>query len=217
MSPDRTRVGATVPASTRAANLRALRSLSRAMFSGFVRDRSALIFTILIPVLFLVLFGSIYKSSSAPKVSVLEVGKVRLLDQAEAAAPGQLGKVLAVTDSASLAAALGDVRKGSYDAAVQQQGNTLVVHYSIASQTTAGVVQAVFSSIVQQADQAAAGRSGGYALSTRQVEDNRSSRSSTWRPACWAGPSPQAPPSVPRSRWSAGGRTSCCAGSGSPR
>ena len=43
------------------------------------------------------------------------------------------------------------MRKGSYDAAVQQQGTTLVVHYSIAYQTMAGVVQAVFSSIVQRA------------------------------------------------------------------
>ena len=33
----------------------AFRSLSRAMFRGFVRDRTALIFSILIPVLFLVL------------------------------------------------------------------------------------------------------------------------------------------------------------------
>jgi ABC-2 type transport system permease protein len=156
---------------TRASNLRALRSLSRAMFSGFVRDRSALVFTILIPVLFLVLFGSIYKSTSAPKVSVLEVGRVGLLDRAEAAAPGQLGKILAVTRSASLPAALSEVRKGSYDAAVQQRGGTLLVHYSIADQTTAGVVQAVFSSIVQQADQAAAGRSGGFRLQSQQVED----------------------------------------------
>ena len=61
------------------ASFQALRSLSRAMFRGFVRDRSALIFTILIPVLFLVLFGSIYKSTSAPKVSVLEVGKCSTL------------------------------------------------------------------------------------------------------------------------------------------
>lgn len=38
-------------------------------------------------------------------VTVLEVGHVRLLDQAEAAVPGQLGKVLTVTRSASLAAA----------------------------------------------------------------------------------------------------------------
>jgi ABC-2 type transport system permease protein len=151
--------------------LTAMSSLSRAMFSGFVRDRSALVFTILIPVLFLVLFGSIYKSSSAPRLNVLEVGKVGLLDQAESAAPGQLHKLLTVTRSASLGTALRDVRQGSYDAAVQQRGSTLVVHYSVASPTTAGVVQAVFSSIVQQADQAAAGQPARYALHSQQVED----------------------------------------------
>jgi ABC-2 type transport system permease protein len=150
----------------------ALRSLSRAMFSGFVRDRSALIFTILIPVLFLVLFGSIYKSSSAPRITVLEVGKVQLLDQARAAAPKQLGKVLTIKHAASLSAALAEVRKGNEDAAVTEQGGTLVVHYSIADQTTAGVVQAVFSSIVQQADEAQAGASGGaFRLQAQQVED----------------------------------------------
>jgi ABC-2 type transport system permease protein len=142
------------------------------MFAGFVRDRSALVFTILIPVLFLVLFGSIYKSSSAPKVSVLEAGQVQLLDQAEAAAPRQLGKVLTIRHSASLGAALADVRKGNDDAAVTEQGGRLIVHYSIADQTTAGIVQAVFSSIVQQADAARAGAgSGAYSLQTQQVED----------------------------------------------
>ncbi|HEY7323756.1 MAG TPA: ABC transporter permease, partial [Streptosporangiaceae bacterium] len=149
----------------------ALRSLSRAMYLGFVRDRTALLFTILIPVLFLVLFGSIYKSSGTPKVSIIEVGRVALLNQAEAAAPGQLGKVLSVTHSADLSGSLDAVRKGNDDAVVQQQGRTLVVHYSIADQTKAGVVQAVFGSIVQQADAAAAGRSAGYQLSARQVED----------------------------------------------
>jgi ABC-2 type transport system permease protein len=149
----------------------ALRSLSRAMYLGFVRDRTALLFSILIPVLFLVLFGSIYKSSNAPKVTVIEVGRVALLDQAEASAPGELSKVLSVTHSSDLTASLESVRKGSDDAVVQQQGRTLVVHYSIADQTRAGIVQAVFSSIVQQANAAAAGSSGGYQLSALQVED----------------------------------------------
>jgi ABC-type multidrug transport system permease subunit len=149
----------------------ALRSLSRAMYLGFVRDRTALLFTILIPIFFLVLFGSIYKSSSTPKISVIEVGRVALLDQAEASAPGQLGKVLTVTHSANLSASLDAVRKGSNDAVVQQQGRTIVVHYSIADQTKAGIVQAVFGSIVQQADAAAAGTTGGYQLTTAQVED----------------------------------------------
>jgi ABC-2 type transport system permease protein len=149
----------------------ALRSLSRAMFRGFVRDRAALVFSILIPVLFLVLFGSLYKSSTAPKLTVIEVGKVSLLDQAEASAPGQLGKVLRITHSADLSSALQDVRKGSYNAVVQEHGSTLTVHYSIADQTTAAIVQAVFTSIVQQADAQAAGSNGGYQLTTAQVED----------------------------------------------
>ncbi len=149
----------------------ALRSLTRAIFIGFVRDRAALVFSILIPVLFLVLFGSIYKSGGAAKISVIEVGRVALLDHAEASAPAQLGRVMAISHSTDLAASLDAVRKGDDDAAVQQQGSTLVVHYSIADQTTAGIVQAVFSSIVQQADAAAASHAGGYQLTSMQVED----------------------------------------------
>jgi ABC-2 type transport system permease protein len=164
--------GGTPPGSTwLAANVRALRSLSRAMFSGFVRDRSALVFTILIPVLFLVLFGSIYKSSSAPRVSVVEVGKVSLLDQATASSHGELAKVLTITHAGSLPAALSQVRKGSVNAAVTQQGGALFVRYSIADQTTAGVVQAVFSSLAQQANQAASGQPPAVTVHTQRVED----------------------------------------------
>jgi ABC-2 type transport system permease protein len=152
-------------------NLTAFRSLSRAMLRGFVRDRAALVFSILIPVLFLVLFGSLYKGTNAAKVTVVEVGKVSLLDQAEAAAPGQIGKVLTVTHVGSLGTALADVRKGTDDAAVQEQGRTVVLRYSIADQTTAGVVQAVFTSIVQQADASAAGSQASYQLTAAQVED----------------------------------------------
>jgi ABC-2 type transport system permease protein len=146
-------------------------SLSRAMFRGFIRDRTALFFSILMPVLFLVLFGSLYKSSGAPKLTVVEVGRVSLLDPAGAGAPSQLGKVISITHSRDLQTALADVRKGTYDAVVQEQGRAIVVHYSIADQTTAAIVQTVFTSIVQQADAQAAGKLGGYQLTTAQVED----------------------------------------------
>jgi ABC-2 type transport system permease protein len=149
--------------------LDSLATLSAAMFRGFVRDRTALVFTILIPVLFLVLLGSVYKNAGTPKVSVIEVGPVRLLNRA--AAGGQLAKVLTITRSASLPAALAEVRKGSQDAAVQQRGRTLEVHYSIADPTTAGLVQTFFASIVQLADQAAAGPAAAYHLSEHQVEN----------------------------------------------
>jgi ABC-2 type transport system permease protein len=123
----------------------------------------------LLPLLFLALFGSLYKNTTTPKLTVLKVGQVSLLSQ-ENIRQG-LGKVLTVTQAPSLATALSDVRKGNYDAAVQQQGRTLTVHYSIADQTTASIVQTVFSSIVQQADQASARSSTGLLLQTKQVED----------------------------------------------
>ncbi len=144
------------------------RSLSRAMFRGFVRDRTALAFTILLPVLFLTLFGSLYRNTTTPKLSVIEVGNVGLLSHI-ASEPGLSG-VLTVTHNADKMAAVREVRRGDVDAAVQQVGNQLIVHYSLADQTTAGIVQSVFSSIVQQANEARAGPTGSYQLLTKQVE-----------------------------------------------
>jgi ABC-2 type transport system permease protein len=144
------------------------RSLSRAMMRGFVRDRTALAFSILLPVLFLALFGSLYKNNTTPKLSVIEIGNVSLLSHI-ASQPG-LSRVLTVTHDADKMAAVREVRRGTVDAAVQQIGNQLVVHYSVADPTTAAVVQTIFSSIVQQADQARAGPAGSYQLLTKQVE-----------------------------------------------
>ena len=193
----------------------ALRSLSRAMFLGFVRDRGAMIFTILIPVLFLVLLGSIYKSSSTPHLTVVEVGKVSLLDQA--AGHGQLNQILKITKSRDLAAAVSDVRQGNDDAVVQQQGNALVVRYSIADQVTAGVVSAVFSSLVQQANQQATGRPAAFRLATRPVEDTSLKPIQYLAPGLLGWAIASAPPSARRSPWWAGGRTSCSGGCGWPR
>ena len=149
-------------------------------------------FSILIPVLFLLLFGSIYKTSGTPRLSVIEVGRVSLLDQAESAAPSQLGKILTMTHSTDLAAALEDVRKGSSQAVVQQQGQNLIVHYSIADQTTAGIVQAVFTSLVQQADAAAAGSKRRFSSPRCKSRTSRSNPSSTSPLACSGGRSRRA-------------------------
>ena len=145
-------------------------SLSRAMFLGFVRDRAALIFSILLPVLFLLFFGSIYKNTSVPKLNLVAVGQVELLVQARQADPG-LSRILQVSHGRSVAAALADVRKGTDDAAVIQHGNTLVVRFSIADQTKAGLVNSVLGSIVQDANQAASGQPARFTLAASQVED----------------------------------------------
>ncbi len=147
----------------------AYRSLARAMLRGFLRDRGSLIFTVALPVLFLVLLGSIYKGTSTPQVKVAEIGRVPLLDQAARSA--QLRAVLKVSRAASQASALQKVRQGDVDAAVSQQGSRLILHYSIADQVTSGVVRALFSSLVQAANQEATGKPPAFTLATAQVED----------------------------------------------
>jgi ABC-2 type transport system permease protein len=149
----------------------ALGSLSAAMFRGFIRDRAALVFSILLPVIFLLLFGAIYKNSSTSAVSVAEVGPVPLLQQAQHQDPAELARVLKVTRASSLAGALDEVRKGTVDVAVQQRGSDLMVHYSVADPTLAGIANSVLSSIVQQANQQATGQPPRYQLTTSQVEN----------------------------------------------
>ncbi len=149
----------------------ALRSLSRAMFYGFVRDRTAVFFSILFPLMFLFLFGGIFKDQSAPRAKVVEIGQVQLLDAMPAAAREQLGRALELTRTADRATALEEVRKGDLAGAVEQQGGVVTVHYSVADQVKAATVQGVLQALVQEANVAATGAPPRYRLAAQQVED----------------------------------------------
>jgi ABC-2 type transport system permease protein len=145
-------------------------SLSKAIARGFVRDRTAVFFTVLFPLMFLVLFGGIFKNQTAPKSEVIEVGQVAVLDQLPADAG--LGEVLEVTKSDDLAAALEKVRKGDVDAAVEQSGGQLILHFSAADQVKAATVNGLFSSLVDNTNLAAAGvTTPALRLQPQQVED----------------------------------------------
>lgn len=144
-----------------------LTSLSRALFLGFVRDRTALMFSILLPVLFLLFFGAIYKNSNAPRITLITVGQVKLIQQADKVPA--LAKILTVTHDKKLPTALADVRKGSADAVVLQHGGTLVLRYSVADPTTSGIVNQIVGSIVQDAN--LAGHPARFTLRASQVQD----------------------------------------------
>lgn len=136
---------------------RGLGSLSRAMTLGFVRDRTALFFTIFFPLMFLVIFGGIFKDGGASRSEVLQVGPVAVFDRMPAAVHGELDRVLRIDETDDRAGALEQVRKGTVDAAIEQQGGTVVLHYSAVDQVKAGTVRGLLESIVQQANLAAAG------------------------------------------------------------
>ncbi|MCP2322605.1 ABC-2 type transport system permease protein [Hamadaea flava] len=147
-------------------------SLSKAMALGFVRDKTATFFTILFPLMFLIVFGALFKDTGTSKTEVLQVGSVALLDQIPAEGRADVDQVLKITKTDDLAAALEKVRAGDSDAAIEQQGGKVVVHYSAADQVKAATVRGIMESIVQQGNLAAAGVSTpALSLSAEPVED----------------------------------------------
>src|SRR5687768_2993762 len=111
-----------------------LTSLSRAMLLGFVRDRAALFFTIFFPLMFLVLFGGLFKDGGVSRADVLQIGAVPVLDSLPSDARTEIDKVLDIERRDDAASALEAVRDGDVAAAVEQRGDTVVVHYSAADQ-----------------------------------------------------------------------------------
>jgi len=152
--------------------MRAFRSLSIAMAKGFVRDRMALFFSILFPLMFLVLFGGLLTDQGASKSSIVQVGSVAVLDQAPPEARQVLKESLDITKSTNAKAALHKVRKGDADAMIEQRGTKIIVHYSQDDQVKSAVVQGTFQAIVQSANIAASGKAPTFSLDTQQVEDD---------------------------------------------
>lgn len=148
-----------------------LLSLSSAMFRGFRRDRAALFFTLLFPLIFLVIFGGLFNNTGASPQKVLEIGSVPLIDQLPPDARAQLDKVLAITKTDDRAGALDKVRNGDDAGAIEQSGDTLVLHFSAANATVSGAIRGVLESFVQSANVAATGQPPRFSLDTQQVED----------------------------------------------
>jgi ABC-2 type transport system permease protein len=111
------------------------------------------------------------KNQGVSRSKVIEVGQVAVIDQVPAAAKADLTKILDVTKMADPAKALDAVRKGDYAAAIEQHGDTVVVHYSAADQVRAGTVQGVLGSMVQQSNLALSATPGRLKLDAQQVED----------------------------------------------
>ncbi|WP_353647735.1 ABC transporter permease [Nakamurella sp. A5-74] len=151
--------------------MRAFTSLSRAMFKGFVRDRTSLFFTLFFPLFFIIIFGTIFGSSGASKQKVELVGDVSLIRTLPAEARAQLDQVLEISPATDLAASLDQVRQGDIAATVEQQGDRLVVHFSAADQVTSGTVLGVLGSFVDSANVTVTGQQPRYSLSAETVED----------------------------------------------
>jgi ABC-2 type transport system permease protein len=143
----------------------AFKSLSIAMAKGFFRDKATLFFTFLFPLMFLIIFGLLFRDSGTDKIKIGVVGSgpvVSALSQIPAVEVQRFD-----TEDAAVA----EVKAGDLPGAVVQNGNTIELRFAASDQTRAGIVQGLVSSVVDQSNIAATGQPPRFTFRPSQVED----------------------------------------------
>lgn len=148
-------------------------ALSRAIFLGFVRDKAAVFFAVVFPLMFLVLFGGIFSDQDQSRVELVQVGDVPLFEGMPGEAREAFDDTFEVTRTDDLDDALEQVRKGDADVAVEQRGGALVAHYTQTEQVSAAITQGTLRAFVDATNVAtlAAGTSPPYTFEAERVED----------------------------------------------
>ncbi len=152
--------------------LRAFRAIAVAITKGFLRDRSAVFFSLVFPLMFLVLFGGIFADPQQSKVELVQIGSVPLVDDMPLEGKQAFRRAFDIEHTRDRAAALAKVRKGDADVAVEMTGGELVAHYTQTDQVKAAVTQGTLRAFVDAANVAASGKPPAYTLKTERVEDD---------------------------------------------
>lgn len=152
--------------------MKAFQALSGAILRGFVRDRMSLFFAVVFPLMFLVLFGGLFSDQSVGKVDMIVVADVALIDDLSDDAAETFEATFDVTESDDLDAAIAEVRKGDADVAIEQQGDTLVAHYTQTDPAKAGITAGALQALVDGTNLAVTGQPPTYSLEVESVEDD---------------------------------------------
>lgn len=147
------------------------RSLSTAIFKGYIRDRMSVFFSIAFPLMFLVLFGGIFTDQGVSKIDAIQVGDVKLIDNLPDDAKKAFDESFDITKSDDLAAAVQEVKDGDADLVIYEDGDQLGARFSQADQVKSAVAVGTLQSFVQSANVAESGRPPTYTLDAQRVED----------------------------------------------
>ncbi|WP_205326270.1 ABC transporter permease [Glycomyces sp. YM15] len=120
---------------------RAYLSLFKALGRGWIRDRSQIFFTILLPLMFMVLLASVFGSGDTAASRIVAVGDVAVLDGADPDA-------FTVVEAFDLDEALAMMRDGDADAAVVQDGATVRIYPSATNSTSGAIAEGKLSALV---------------------------------------------------------------------
>ncbi|WP_306747337.1 ABC transporter permease [Saccharothrix yanglingensis] len=143
----------------------AFKSLAAAMVKGFLRDRMALFFIFLFPLLFLVVFGLLLGSPDDDRTKIGVVGDGPVVTALE-----QTG-ALELERHGSAADARRKVDDGDLPAAVVVDGNQVDLVFAATDQVAAGTVVGIVSGVVDKVNLGVADVRPVFTLRTVPVED----------------------------------------------
>lgn len=140
-------------------------SLFKALGRGWLRDRSQIFFTILLPLMFMVLLASVFGSGDTAASRVVAVGDVPVLEGAD---PDDF----TVTEAADLDAALAMLREGDADAAVAQDGTTVRIYPSATNSTSGAIAAGNLSAMIDDVNvEVLSAAAPGEPVLTTEVEE----------------------------------------------
>lgn len=147
-------------------------ALTRAQWKGFWRDKQNWFWLLLFPLMFLLMFGSIFRDAGASKSELAVVGTVQFIEQMPAEGREQFDTIFEVTEFDDRDEALEAVSKGDLDGVLEEDRTELTLHYSAADGVSAARVQGALTGFVDAANLAVAEATPTFTLATEQVEDD---------------------------------------------
>ncbi|MGW4208522.1 ABC transporter permease [Lentzea sp. NPDC004789] len=143
----------------------AFKTLSLAMFKGFVRDKVTLFFTFLFPLMFLVIFGLILRDVGADKTKIAVVGDGPIVSALRDSG------VLELEPFNDENAAVQKVKDGDLPAALIVRGQRLDVRFAQSDQVKSATVVGIVNGFVDKANVAATGQPPRFTFAAEKVED----------------------------------------------
>lgn len=148
-----------------------LSALTRAQWKGFWRDKQNWFWLLAFPLMFLLLFGFLFRDAGAARADLGLVGDVRFVQEMPPQAREQFDALFETTRFTDRDAALAKVAAGDLDGALVEEGTTLRLYYSAADQVAAATVRGTLEGFVTGANQALSQTKPVFTFIAEQVED----------------------------------------------
>jgi ABC-2 type transport system permease protein len=136
------------------------------MVKIFYRDKATLFFTFIFPLMFLVIFGLLFRDAGASKTEIAVVGEGPVITGL-----GQTG-ALELTHFKTVDEAVQKVKDGDLPAMVAEDGDKVTYRFAQSDQTQASVVSGIVQGVVSHMNQQATGEPERYTIDASNVEDS---------------------------------------------